>query len=760
VRLSIRPGAYFHQGWSRTSPPHSYNNKHIVKLNGHDHIILEAHDLASPPTLYFDGAGAIDIRNCEYIEIRRLIIEGPNDRISGHEASLERQRRAGRRIPTGETTGACSPTECGSCLEQTTCTAAAECKWSDTGSKCGASSRAYYTGNGIAVWPGSTNSKHILIEENTISKCPGSGIRANKADHLVVRNNVVFDNVWWTTAASSGLVFAESAGTGTNTITGNVVYGNRNFMPFFYEDLSSLAGAHEAADGYSSFNQSYIIDGSGVYITRNQDYKGVMNLSYNIAYDNGINGLVVHKTSNAAVTVHVEGNVVFGNGRTTRDIEGRQAAGGLVVNHGPPAGCLSLVDNVVFTRNAEDVTYQCFGGCSISDSDSTGNVHCYGAVSNSYPSGVFQSEVDCDSFLDMDGIRAKYPASAMPSAVPQYSFFPGHIFTPPLSASPSPSPGPGPSSEMKVVQASCAAEYGDEMATASGKSWNYYSFGCRNQKDGVCYTNSSFCDTGQGHYEWFPGSTGYCGEKALGVPCGCCAAAPAATTTAPSSSSLLFSPSPSLFSPKESVEPSPSSAPLRVPSPSPAQSTPAPAPLSVLSLSPSPSSSSVSSSPSPASVVSSNNQPSPSVSFRDAVNNLRPSNVSDKLADRGGGAGDNVKADKQPTHRDIIIAGVSGVVGGMLSVLACLYLAKRMKGTSAADKKEGSGAGAEPRHRGISSSGFSAANPMATRRIIRERSANRSGMTVLNDQLDDDEEDEEAATRSTELAQWRSYSNT
>ena len=26
-----------------------------------------------------------------------------------------------------------------------------------------------------------------------------------------------------------------------------------------------------------------------------------MNLSYNIAYDNGINGLVVHKTSNAAV---------------------------------------------------------------------------------------------------------------------------------------------------------------------------------------------------------------------------------------------------------------------------------------------------------------------------------------------------------------------------------------------------------------------------------------------------------------------------
>lgn len=113
-----------------------------------------------------------------------------------------------------------------------------------------------------------------------------------------------------------------------------IVYGNRNFMPFFYYDLSTLEGSHSAREGYAAWNQSYIIDGSGVYITRNQNYQGLMNLSNNVAFDNGINGVVVHKTNHPDVTVVVENNVVFNNGRVTRDIEGRQQAGGLVVNQG------------------------------------------------------------------------------------------------------------------------------------------------------------------------------------------------------------------------------------------------------------------------------------------------------------------------------------------------------------------------------------------------------------------------------------------
>ena len=36
-----------------------------------------------------------------------------------------------------------------------------------------------------------------------------------------------------------------------------------------------------------------------MYLTRNLDYQGSFHVERNVAYDNGINGLVVHKTNNA-----------------------------------------------------------------------------------------------------------------------------------------------------------------------------------------------------------------------------------------------------------------------------------------------------------------------------------------------------------------------------------------------------------------------------------------------------------------------------
>ena len=50
----------------------------------------------------------------------------------------------------------------------------------------------------------------------------------------------------------------------------------------------------------------------GVYVTRNSDtyLKGKMELSGNIAYGNGINGLVFHRTFRG----FVKKNIVFDNG--------------------------------------------------------------------------------------------------------------------------------------------------------------------------------------------------------------------------------------------------------------------------------------------------------------------------------------------------------------------------------------------------------------------------------------------------------------
>ena len=68
-----------------------------------------------------------------------------------------------------------------------------------------------------------------------------------------------------------------------------------------------------ARPDYGTEAQTYIIDGSGVYVTRNTDtYKhGRMWLKDNKTYNNGINGLVVHKTDRT----HVVGNVIWDNGQ-------------------------------------------------------------------------------------------------------------------------------------------------------------------------------------------------------------------------------------------------------------------------------------------------------------------------------------------------------------------------------------------------------------------------------------------------------------
>lgn len=101
-----------------------------------------------------------------------------------------------------------------------------------------------------------------------------------------------------------------------------------------------------------------IDDGQGVYITRNTDYEGTFNLTGNIAYDNGINGLVVHKTTNVNVNTTVEDNRIFENGQTKISIEGRQTAGGLTVNSGSASVTSEqLMKNNIVTAADYDVTY-------------------------------------------------------------------------------------------------------------------------------------------------------------------------------------------------------------------------------------------------------------------------------------------------------------------------------------------------------------------------------------------------------------------
>ena len=175
----------------------------------------------------------------------------------------------------------------------------------------------------------------------------------------------MFGNCWYTHSASSGIVFAESQGTGNLTFEGNVVYANRNYLPFFLMQGLDHFGA--GVDNYGLWNMDSVVDGSGVYITRNLDYEGTFSLRNNVAFDNGINGLVVHKTTNENVKVYVENNRIFDNGRTWSTWEGRQAAGGMTINSGDETSTQVLIDNVVSAGEDPDVSYQCFGTCVIEE---------------------------------------------------------------------------------------------------------------------------------------------------------------------------------------------------------------------------------------------------------------------------------------------------------------------------------------------------------------------------------------------------------
>lgn len=72
---------------------------------------------------------------------------------------------------------------------------------------------------------------------------PSSGIRCDKCDDVAIKGNVVYGTSWWTTTGASAIVFAESKGSGTNSINSNVVYGNRNCLPFYQTEEVAHFGA-------------------------------------------------------------------------------------------------------------------------------------------------------------------------------------------------------------------------------------------------------------------------------------------------------------------------------------------------------------------------------------------------------------------------------------------------------------------------------------------------------------------------------------
>ena len=284
------------------------------------------------PIVQFDGSGGFICGTGQYLEISGFEISGPNASIEKSDAEAERAS-----VVAGNT------------------------------------ANNYYKGRGIAVWAGS-GGHHILLHSNKVHHTPASGIRINNSDYCTITNNEVYECTTWSHAAESSIVLAQSKQIDTDTkikmrITKNKTYDNVNKIHYF----NSFYACSNNTD-YGCENYPDIIDGSGCYITRNNDrgtgandenpngqYVGYFYFANNISYGNGINGLVVHKSDNSIVM----NNTIYNNGAVPLD-EGRQSAGGITVNNSTG---VKMYNNISWTRYNTDYGYKVYGTTSVDGSN-------------------------------------------------------------------------------------------------------------------------------------------------------------------------------------------------------------------------------------------------------------------------------------------------------------------------------------------------------------------------------------------------------
>ena len=88
----------------------------------------------------------------------------------------------------------------------------------------------------------------------------------DKGDYIAIEHNQIYSNTWWGSSAESAIVIAEA--THIDQYEGakiflqrNIVYDNRNFIPFY--NAGGVESEGHSRPDYGTANQTYIIDGSG-----------------------------------------------------------------------------------------------------------------------------------------------------------------------------------------------------------------------------------------------------------------------------------------------------------------------------------------------------------------------------------------------------------------------------------------------------------------------------------------------------------------
>ena len=385
----VMNGTYQNSGYGTVtvSTRTNMNNPHVVTINKSGtegaYITLKNYEGHSPKIL-FDGRGGIVISNdMNYIIIEGFEVEGPAAGITYAEAYSDREYKV---------------------------LAASNDNDNIT------YNHSYFSGKGI--WGGYGAHHHVIVRNNTVHDTAGSGIRFNDSDHITIEYNEVYNCTWWTSSASSAVVFAETiASSETDNSTdvkmimrGNVVYNNWNRIPFYVTQLPDNSGNTNPNYGTATYNN--ILDGQGLYVTRSDDeYIGIFLFENNVCVNNGKNGINFDNSLGASGVF--QNNTLYYNGvhEIIQDLSVAvgnpghrgQKVGGIKANRVVNA---TVANNIVVTR---DNMFSAIELQNISGSRAVSNNIFLNGKLPSDDNGVPYNYISCCNMINVDPLFTTVP---------------------------------------------------------------------------------------------------------------------------------------------------------------------------------------------------------------------------------------------------------------------------------------------------------------------------------------------------------------
>ena len=395
------------------------NNPHVVTINksGNEidgYITLKNYPNHNPKII-FDGQGGIKLGpNANYIIVEGFEVEGPSQSITYNQAIMNRRNRITLKESINQNNN----------------------------------NHSYFSGKGI--WGGYDAHHHIIIRNNIVHDTPGSGIRFNDSDHVTIENNTVYNTTWWTSSASSAIVFAEtiSISEEDNTdeikmiIRGNTVYNNWNRIPFYMSSFPD--NAQPPTGNYGNASYSTILDGQGLYVTRSDpNYNGTFLFENNLCVNNGKNGINFDRSNGSSAIIR--NNTIYFNGAhdlvqdISASIEGNPRHGGQKV-----AGIkANFVKNVTVVNNIVETRYNNYSALELFNVEGSrfvnNNIFVKGSISwgENNPSNMIDVSpefvnptelsddasimTDWETYMDTADFSLQSTSPAINAGMPEYS---------------------------------------------------------------------------------------------------------------------------------------------------------------------------------------------------------------------------------------------------------------------------------------------------------------------------------------------------